>query len=613
MAATRSSERLMQELKEARRRITELEESGSGRRRLEEALGDGEQQYRRIIDTAYEGIWVLSEQYLTVFVNRRMADMLGYEPEEILGKRHDFFLFQEDLPDLEEKTARRRRGISEQYERRLRRKDGSILWVHVSASPILEHGGLFTGSFAMFTDITEQKEAERALLRSEAKYRSIFENAVEGMFQSTPEGRLITVNPSMARIFGYESPAEMTSLVTSIGHQLYADSGNRRTFMQLLTTHGIVEGFETQFHRKDGSLLWGSLNVRGVKDSEGMVLYHEGTLEDITARKKAEEGLKESEEKYRTIFENAVEGIFQITADGRYLSVNPSLSRIHGFGSSEEMIRSVTDIAHQLYVDPSRRAGLTRLLEKEGFVKDFEVLMRRKDMSLHWVSVTSHAVRDANGATLYYEGTVEDITSRKLAQEELKQLRKSSSGALHAMSVMVEARDPGTSGHQKRVSSLAKVMAQEMGLTHDMTEGVGMAGLIHDLGKMYVSARILNKAGRLTGTEYAAIRVHPQSGYDILRKADLPYPVAELILQHHERIDGSGYPRHLKGNEILLEARILAVADVVEAMTSSRSYRPALGMDAALEEIQRNRGLLYDAEAVDVCLTLFKEKDFRFV
>ncbi|OPX99376.1 MAG: Cyclic di-GMP phosphodiesterase response regulator RpfG [Syntrophorhabdus sp. PtaB.Bin006] len=577
-----------------------------------EALRDNEERYRLIVNTADEGIWVLDEQYLTTFVNRRMAGMLGYSRIEMEGKSLSFFLFEEDLPDYEVKTARRREGIAERYERRLRRKDGSTLWALVSATPIMDKDKHFQGSFAMYTDITERKQAEDALLESEAKYRSIFENAVEGMFQSTPEGRLISANPAMVHIFGYASPEEMISSVTNIGRQLYTNTDDRRAFMQLLEHHGITGGFESQFYRKDGSVLWGSLNVRAVKDSGGTILYYEGTLMDITARKNAEEELKKSEAKYRNIFENAVEGIFQVTADGRYMSVNPALARIHGYSSPEEMVNSVTDIAHQLYVDPSRRDELMRQMKEKGFVKGFEIMMRRKDGGLQWVSMASHAIRDVNGTVLYHEGTLEDITSRKLGDEELKQLRKTLGGTIRALSSTVETRDPGISGHQGMVSNLAVDLSRAMELPRDMIKSIEIAGLIHDIGKVSVPVEILSKPKGLTRMEYDFIKLHPQSGYEILKEAELPYPVAEIILQHHERLDGSGYPAGLKGNEILREARILAVADVVAAMLSPRPYRPAHGMDAALNEIEKNKGILYDSEVVDVCLKLFTNRGFQF-
>jgi PAS domain S-box-containing protein/putative nucleotidyltransferase with HDIG domain len=612
----KTKEQLLRELEEMRKLSKGLEDRQAGpglsmEREAEKALGDKEQRYRRIVDTAHEGIWVFDEKYLTTFVNKRITDMLGYEAEEMAGKWLGSFLFKEDLPDLEEKAARRRQGIAEQYERRLRRKDGSTLWTHVSATSILDKEKRFQGSFAMLTDITKRKVAEEALLQSETKYRSIFENAVEGIFQSTPDGGLITVNPAMARIFGYSVPEEMIAKVSSIGHQLYTRSDDRHTFRQLLEERGIAGGFEAEFYRKDGTTLWGSLNVRAVKDGVGRVLYYEGTLEDITARKSAEEALKRSEEKYRNIFENALEGIFQVTPDGRYLSVNPALAHIHGFGSPEEMIESVTDIAHQLYVDPSRRSEMKRLMENDGFVKNFEIMMRRKDISLQWVSVTSHAIRDANGAILYYEGILEDITSRKFADEELKQLRKTLGGAIQALSSTVEMRDPGAPGHQKRVSALAGMIAREMGFSNDMIEIISMAGIVHDIGKISVPAELLSKPALLNTMEYGLVRNHAQSGYDILKEAELSSPVAEIVLQHHERLNGSGYPQGLKGNEILLEARILAIADVVEAMASRRPHRAPYAIDAVLDEIEKNKGILFDPEAADVCLKLFRKKGYR--
>jgi PAS domain S-box-containing protein len=595
----KTKEQLTQELKEAHQRISELEEA------------EIQQRYRIIVDTADEGIWVFDDEYRTTFANDRMVSLLGYPNNEIIGKKLSDFLFEEDLRDFEEKAARRRKGIAERYERRIIRKDGDILWTHVSATPIMDGDGHFQGSFAMFTDITERKEAEKALKESEEKYRSIFENAVEGMFQSTPEGQLITANPSMARIFGYVSQEEMIAQVSNIGLQLYANEENRRAFQKLLKDHGIAGGFEASFFRKDGSVIWGTLNVRAVRDTNNNVLYYEGTLEDITPRKTAEEELKKSEEKYRNIFENAVMGIYQVTTGGKFLSANPILASIHGYDSPEEMIDSVADVS-QLYVDPSRRTELKKMMENQGFIKGFEIIMRRKDGSLHWVSNTAHTIRDQHGNSLYYEGTIEDITSRKLAEESAKQLKQTLLGTLQALSQSIEIREPGIAGHHKRVSNLVSAISRGMNLGDDMAESIRMAGLVHDIGDMSVPSEILNKPGRLSALEYSFIKIHPRSGYDILKETGLPYPVAEIVLQHHERMNGSGYPQSLKGKDVLLEARILAVADVVEAMASSRPYRPALGIDPALDEIRKNKGTLYDAQVVETCLMLFKTKKFQF-
>jgi len=583
-----------------------------GLKKVEERLKDREELYRLIVDTANEGIWVFDENYMTTYVNKRMADLLGYEPKDLKGKCFKDFIHERDISHYEVEITRRKMGQSGRYERMLRKKDGTFMWALVSATPILDKDKKFIGSFAMFTDITERKNTEEALKKSEIKYRSIFENAVEGIFQSTPEGKLITVNPTMAKIFGFSSHDEMLKNVVSIGKQLYTCSEDRHRFKKTLEEKGIVEKFEAQFYRKDGTMLWGSLNVRAVKDENGNIQYYEGTLEDITSRKKTEEELKKSEEKYRDIFENAVEGIFQVTPDGRYLNVNPALAKIHGFDSPEEMMTSVQDIAHQLYVDPSRRAELKRRMAEDGFVKDFEILMRKKDSSLQWVSVTSQAVKDSNGDILYYEGMLVDITSRKLAEEEAEKYKKALNGIIDIVSRVIEIREPYIKGHHRRVSMLAMAIAEEMGLPKDIIDIIFIAGMIHDIGKVVIPAEILTKPEKLNNSEYELIKTHPEAGYHMIKGSDLPEPVAQIVLQHHERLDGSGYPKGLKAVDILLGSRILALCDTVEAMNSKRPYREAIKTEQVIKEIKKVKGTLFDSTIVDICIDLFKKKGFKF-
>jgi putative nucleotidyltransferase with HDIG domain len=215
-----------------------------------------------------------------------------------------------------------------------------------------------------------------------------------------------------------------------------------------------------------------------------------------------------------------------------------------------------------------------------------------------------------------YLASLRDITNRKRMQQRLQvsldNLKEMMDGTIRAMALAVEIRDPYTSGHQHRVAQLAQAIAEEIRLSADDVEGVYMAASIHDIGKISLPAEILSKPVKLTKIEREMIQAHSKVGYDILKGIDFPWPIAKIILQHHERMDGSGYPHGLGGDEILIAARIVGVSDVVETMASHRPYRPSIGLDKALEEVMKNRGKLYDEKVVNACLKLFNEKDFEF-
>ncbi len=334
------------------------------------------------------------------------------------------------------------------------------------------------------------------------------------------------------------------------------------------------------------------------------------------ARRQMEEALKKGEEKYRGIFENAVEGIFQTTLEGQFINVNPAMARIYGYASPEELKMAITDTAKQLFINPEDRIRYRKLLEDQGILTAFEALMKKKDGEKIWVSINAYTVKDPGGKILCFEGLTQDITQRKLSEKALQksvtQLKKANEGIIQAIVMAVETRDPYTAGHQKRVATLAQAIALELGLTQQQIEAIRIAATIHDLGKISIPADILSKPTKLTEIEFSLIKTHSESGYRILRDIEFEFPLAQIVLQHHERFDGSGYPKGIKDQEILLEAKIIAVADVVEAMASFRPYRQALGIDKALEEILNSRGRLYEPRVVDACVRLFKEKGFTF-
>jgi PAS domain S-box-containing protein/putative nucleotidyltransferase with HDIG domain len=322
--------------------------------------------------------------------------------------------------------------------------------------------------------------------------------------------------------------------------------------------------------------------------------------------------VREAEEKYRSIFEHAIEGIFQSTPDGKYLSGNPALVRMYGYESEDDLIHTVGDIAQQQYVNPEDRMRFRKPLETQGFVKGFETEFYKKNGEKVWISMNARAVNDGDGNILFYEGTVIDIMERKSAETALKKshekLHDTLNATVIALATAVEMRDPYTAGHQRRVAHLASAIAKEMGLPDVQMEGVWVMGLLHDVGKIGIPAEILSKPGKLNEYEFSLIQTHPGAGYDVVKAVSFPWPVAQAILQHHERLNGSGYPSQSCGEAIIPEARILAVADVVEAMTSHRPYRPAHTMTKALEEISEKKGILYDPVVVEACVRIIREK-----
>lgn len=326
--------------------------------------------------------------------------------------------------------------------------------------------------------------------------------------------------------------------------------------------------------------------------------------EDIARREKIEEQLNLEAQ----LLDAASDIIYVTDLDWTILYVNEASCLTLGYCRNELVGKDLRE-----YVAPGYVASLAAAEpEDESSVETAHV---RRDGTI--VPVEVHPRIIIWGGKNVRLALVHDITERKKAEAHMRnanaQLERALQGTLEVIEQVVEARDPYTSGHQKRVTELAVAIARRLQLPEDTCVSViRTAALIHDIGKMAVPAEILSKPGRLTTAEFELIKAHPQTGYDIIRRANLPEYAAEVVLQHHERLDGSGYSQGLRGNDMLPEAQILAVADVVEAMSSHRPYRPALGIDRAFDEISRQSGILYDPEIVNACLAVFREDGFAF-
>ena len=334
-------------------------------------------------------------------------------------------------------------------------------------------------------------------------------------------------------------------------------------------------------------------------------------LEQIVGQQAGE--IQASEENFRNSLDNSPLGIRIIAVDGKTLYANRMLLEIYGYSSVEEMDAVPYQNRHTNATWVAHQERVRRMTRGEPIASPYEIDIIRKDGEIRRLLVNRGEVR-WNGQR-QFQTLDQDITERVRTENALKasydKLDKTLDAVIQTMALTVEMRDPYTAGHQHRVAKLACAIAVEMGLAQDKIKGIGVVGAIHDIGKINVPAEILSKPGQITDAEFSIIKEHPRTGYDILKGIDFPWPVAQSVLQHHERMNGTGYPGKLAGENIILEARILAVADVVEAMASHRPYRPSLGIDKALEEISQKKGVLYDSVVVDACLKLFSEKGFN--
>ena len=306
--------------------------------------------------------------------------------------------------------------------------------------------------------------------------------------------------------------------------------------------------------------------------------------------------------------------LFARRADGTITAVSPVVKTMLGYNHDEfvEVCKSIPPFSsgsshHSLMSDTSRDAA---------YIPPYEVQINHKDSTPHWLKITEVPIVDKDGNITDIECLAHDITGYKLLEIDLRNSEKNIRGVLsstvRALAMTVEARDYFSFGHHQRASSFARIIAQELGMSSKNTDTLRLAGVIHDIGKICIPPEILNKRNTLNETEYSFIQSHPETGYNILKDIDLPDPLSEIVLQHHERINGSGYPRRLTADQILPETKILMVADVMEAMASDRAHRPALSKDSIVDELREKKNILYDADVVDTSINLINTKKLVF-
>jgi PAS domain S-box-containing protein len=467
----------------------------------------------------------------------------------------------------------------------------------------------------LIKEILLPRPTEEPVLKSELDFNLLLNNIPAVVFKGYADGSVDFFDHKIEKMTGYPRMDFETRQRIWTEMILEEDFPQaKQDFIQALKTDKAYVR-EYRINTRQGEILWIQERSQIVCGQSGEVRYVSGIFFDITARKQAAEALQEGERFLSSVFASILDGISVIDLDFNVVQVNPTLEKWYAHAQplvGKKCYEAYQANAEPCYPCPAFRTFLTG-------EPHFETIPLRgpTGKNLGWLDV--HAFPLLSKTTGKMKGVIEyvrDITYRveaeKTIEESFKNLQKALNGTVKALANTVETKDPYTASHQRRVVQLACAIAQEMEQSSSFIEGMRVMGFLHDLGKIAIPGEILSKPSKLSDHEFNLIKIHPQTGYDILKDIDFPWPVALAVVQHHERLDGSGYPHGLTDPDIILEAKILAVADVIEAIASHRPYRPALGIDYAMAEISKNQGKLYDPEVVRACLRLIKEKGFLF-
>jgi len=586
---------------------------------------EGRQRLYGIMQSLPTPAFVIDKDHITVFWNKALEQLSGIRASEVLGTSYHWRAFHKfESPCLADLL------VDEAYERIFERyggqctpseyirgayamtdissqMNGKIRRLHHTCSILRDTEGRKIGAIEVLEDRTEWRSTEEALQTAEERYRDLFNNVRDGIYRITRDGHDAEANNALARMLGLESPEEAKEALANFIPKDCYDSECRRVAFDMQDDAG-TEDFEMEVRRKDGGLSSILNNIKIIRDEKGRFLRCEGMARDVTEQRSLEKALGKAEREKATIVDALSELIVLLDKDMRIVWSNRALYRHFRLKPGDIRGKHCYESLHQL----TRPCKICPVVKAMASGRP-QIVENVNAMGKGWI-LKAYPIRDERGNL---DGVIEiatDITERKQTRNELtrtlERLKHTLEGTIRAMSVAVETRDPYTAGHQKRVADLASAIALEMGLSHKKINGIRLAAAIHDIGKICVPAEILTRPTNLSAIEFDLVKVHSRAGYEILKDIEFPWPIARMILEHHEKIDGSGYPNGLSGDKILIESRVLVVADVVEAINSHRPYRPALGIESALAEIHQNMGTYYDPDVVKACLKLFREKRY---
>ncbi|MDD5717967.1 MAG: PAS domain S-box protein [Sulfuricurvum sp.] len=652
-------------MREGRRYAIGIIRDITERKKNERLLEEERDFSNRLVETAPIIILILDTQGKIVRFNHYMEELSGYRLDEVQGQ--DWF--DTFLPEIEREKTKTLflNGINDIQTRGnitiILTREGEERPIEWYDKTLKNTQGDIIGLLSIGLDITERIVSQELLRESESKFRSLVESTSDWIWEVDTNGAYTYVSPRVKSLLGYE-PDEL--LGKSAFDLMPPDEAKRLSdeFIKLIESRAAVVALENTNMCKDGTLKILETSSMPFFNAKGEFSGYRGIDRDITERKQYEISLNRANRALKTLSAGNM-ALVKAKNEGELLqSVTDVIVEHAGYNlavvvyAEENPQKSIIPVAMsgakvdhqnwaeeitwdetpngQLPVSDAIRSGTTHVCRNIACAIGLK-LWKEKALSEGFVSNIALPLTDTDrtfGALCIYsseENAFDEEEIRLLeelandlaygimnlrTQAEREQhatlLRQSLEQSIQTIAATVEARDPYTAGHQRRVAELATAIARKMELDEETIQGIHFAAIIHDVGKIHVPSEILAKPGHLSDIEFMLIKIHPQAGYDILKEVTFPWPIADIILQHHEKMDGSGYPQGLKGEEILLEAKIICVADVVEAMSSHRPYRASLGIEPSLAEIKRGRGSWYDTAVVDACLKLFEEKEFEF-
>lgn len=579
----------------------------TARKQAEEKLRQEEQRFRALAEQAPDMIALINREFKITYINPAVEDFLGLHKEEIIGVDAYTYIHPDDVERVTNIFTTFFKNSSpniQKAEIRIYHKDGT--WHLLEAiGTNLVHNHIAEAVIVNFRDITERRRANEQLLL----IQKAVDSSSDPIGISDPQARHFYQNKAFSDLFEYT--AEELDAAGG-GPAVYVDKDVAREVFDVITKGGSWNG-EVEMISKSGRKFPVYQRADAIKDKSGKIVGLIGIQTDITERKRMEHQLQASESNFRHSLDESPLGVRISTLEGETIYANRAILDIYEYETIEELKKTSIRERYtpESYAEFQERKQ--KRLNGETGPSGYEVSIVRKNGAIRNLQVFRKEIfwNGKKQSQVIYQ----DITERKQAEEKLQKtlelLKKAVGTTIHVLVSVLESRDPYTAGHQSRSADLACAIATEMGLSQDKIEGIRTAGAIHDIGKLAIPAEILSKPTKLTDLEFSLVKEHSQSGYEMLKDVESPWPLADIVSQHHERINGTGYPRQLKGNDILVEARIMAVADVVEAMASHRPYRASLGLAAALAEIEKNKGILYDETVVDACLRLFKENGYK--